>query len=249
MIGRKTAGTNFTRTFILLSFGAFLLLAVFLFIVIPRLFDMRTTQKTADANMYLKNTDAADDPLLTAVPKLKDIIAGPILSASDPALGPTDAPVTITIYTDFSCWYCGQTIALAQKLLAEFPKEVRLMHKDFPNANKAYASYQAAIAGRCAQAQDTFWDVSEQLYKNYNQLDKNKFITIAKEAGLNATQFENCLNGKATTPVITSIDDDIAEANALGIVGVPLVYVNNHELPAEVTYEELKAAVERELAQ
>jgi len=242
-----TADSAFTHTFILFSGGAFLLFVIFLFIIIPILFSTNAKQETASADMYLKNTDVSADPLLTAVPRLKDIIAGPILSAPDPALGPMDAPVAITIYTDFSCWYCGQAIVLAQKLQTEFPKEVRVMHKDFPNPNKAYASYQAAIAGRCAQAQNKFWDVSERLYENYNKLNKNTFLTIAKNAGLNVTQFENCLNDQVTPPVITSINDNIAEANALGIVGVPLVYVNSRELPAEITYEELKAAVEREL--
>ncbi|OGF28616.1 hypothetical protein A2477_00815 [Candidatus Falkowbacteria bacterium RIFOXYC2_FULL_47_12] len=245
---RITANTAYTRTFIILSLGAFLLFAVFLFVVIPLLFGTRAKQQTAAPNMYLKNTDAGADPLLTAVPQLKDIIAGPVLSAPDPAFGPADAPVSITVYTNFSCWYCGQTVALAQKVQAEFPERVRVLHKDFPNANKAYASYQAAIAGRCAQAQNKFWDVSARLYENYNELSKDTFLTIAKNAGLNVTQFENCLDAKTTPPVVPAIDDDIAEANALGIVGVPLVYVNNRELPAELTSEELKAAVERELS-
>ena len=248
-MGKKINPHNdaYARRFILMSLGAVGIFVIFLFIVIPLLFNAGGGATDVKKDIYLKNSDASNDPLLTTVPQLADIIAGPIISAADPLFGPPAAPVTITVYTDFTCWYCGQTVALAQRAQAEFSGLVRLAHKDYPNPNKAYASYQAAIAGRCAQEQDKFWEMSERLYENYDALSPDTFTALAKNLGLDITSFNQCRAGGSANSVVRKIDDNIAEANALGIAGVPLIYVNSRELPAEITYEELKAAVEREL--
>lgn len=237
---------SFPTTFIPLSLLLLLLFIVFLFIIYPLTFRRSPQQaqlKAADT-FYFNNDYNETDPLLTAVPTLDKMITGPIITGLDPSIGASDAPVNIVVYTDFTCWYCGQTIADARQIQRQFPAKVRVVHKDFPSADKTFKSYQAAIAGRCAQAQNKFWEMSNLLYQNYDNLSQVLFNSLTRELKLNQPQFEQCLTNGATTALI---NDDIKEANALRINGIPTVYVNKQEIMGKVTHEELKQAIEEEL--
>lgn len=236
---------SFQITFISLSLISLLLFVIFLFIVYPLTFGASKNDQRTDAGSFYFNKNFNDiDPLLTAVPTLDKMITGPIITGLDPSMGASDAPVNIVVYTDFTCWYCGQTVADARAVREQFPDKVKLTHKDFPAADKQYKSYQAAVAGRCAQAQNKFWEMSNLLYQNYNNLSQVLFNSLARELKLNQPQFEQCLTNGAAAALI---DDNIKEANALRINGIPTVYVNKQEIMGKVTHEELKQAVEEEL--
>jgi len=244
----KKKQDHYARNFIALSLAAFFLFFVFVFVVCPIIFHKnKPNRQNYDASPYLNKNYNNKDPLITKVPTLNDVITGPIINTDDPLLGDDNAPITITLYTNFTCFFCGDTLATIKKLQTDFSGLIKIVHKDYPNANKSFTSYQAAIAGRCAQKQNKFWEMSDELYKNFNALSEKKYLSIATQIGLNVFEFTDCLDGKITDPVVNIIDKNIAEANALGIVGVPTVYVNDHELPAEITYTELKTAVEKEL--
>jgi len=224
----------------------FMFLLLFLFVFITKLSEAKSSGLK---NLYYLNQGyKTTDPLLTAVPNLDDIITGPIITEFDPAIGPMDTKINIVIYTDFTCWYCYQAVQAAQQVQAEFAQKVRLIHKDFPNADKTYLSYQAAIAGRCAQEQNKFWEMSELLYQNYNQLSRNLFTNLAKQLNLNESRFRLCLEEKSDPAVTDLINDNIEEANALQITGIPLIYINDQQILGEASYNEIKKIIEKELA-
>lgn len=190
-------------------------------------------------------SQAAGDPLLTAVPQLEDALQGPLTSnAADPSIGPHDAAVTITIFSDFTCWYCGETTQAALAVQQRHPDTVRVIHKDFPESNKAYASYQAAIAARCAQKQGLFWEMAHKLYEHYDQLTKERITALGSDINdLEQAPFTECRAGRTNQPVTELIDDNIAEANALQLSGVPVLYLNDKAIFGHMSAEELEAAV------
>ncbi|PIT93432.1 hypothetical protein COU00_04415 [Candidatus Falkowbacteria bacterium CG10_big_fil_rev_8_21_14_0_10_43_11] len=236
----KTNNT-FQIKFISLSLVLFLLFVIFFFIVYPSTFGAgeKNNKPAGEETFYFNQNYNAADPLLTPVPTLDKIITGPIITGADPAAGLSDAKINITVYTDFTCRYCGQTVANALQAQKQFPDKVRVIHKDFPNADKTFKSYQAAVAGRCAQAQGKFWEISDLLYQNYNNLSQTLFNSLAKKLKLNQAQFEQCLKTNASALV----DDNIKEANALQISGVPTVYINEQEMMGEISYEEMKKII------
>jgi len=231
--------------FMTLSIITLFIFATLLIIAVPLVFS-KNKSDIADT-IYLNDNYTSADPLLTQIPNLEDIINGPIITATDPILGPANAPVAITIYTNFSCKYCAQVLQIAQQAQADMPGKVRIVHKDFPSKNKSYASYQAAIAGRCAQEQNAFWEMSNLLYQSHDNLNQDNFLKFARELKLNLKQFQKCLDGKTNAPTTQLIDDDIAEANALQIIGIPLLYINDYEIMGEITVEELRSVVEQKL--
>ena len=105
-------------------------------------------------------------------------------------------------------------------------------------------SFQAAIAARCAQEQNQFWPFHDLLYKNNNNLTQLKFLNFADQLGLNRAKFVKCLDNNNIRQLIK---DNIKEANALNITGIPFIYVNNQEVMGEISLEELEKIVEIKL--
>lgn len=222
--------------------GSIALLAFFAVILVGAAWITRTPIATS-AEPAFKERPAAD-PMMTAIPQLNDLLAGPLRSQADPSAGPDDAPVTLTIFSDVTCWYCGETVRAALAIQRANPETVRVVHKDFPAANKSYASYQGAIAARCAQQQGLFWELADKLYEHYDQITDERITALADDLPqLDRAKFKECRAGRIAEPVTALIDDNITEADALELPGVPAVYVNDKALFGQADAEELEAAV------
>lgn len=191
---------------------------------------------------YLKTTENSD-PLVTQAPTLKNLLAGPIISSSDPSLGNPNAKVTIIQFSDFTCSYCQKQEKILKQILADYKNKVRFIWKDYPNNDPNSISWQAALAGRCALAQNLFWPYHDLLYQN-TDLNKQKLIDLAGSAKLNSTIFKNCLDDAAPRQLVRN---NIEEADALEISGVPFLYVNDQEVVGAATYDDLKRIIEVEL--
>ncbi|MFA5318000.1 MAG: thioredoxin domain-containing protein [Patescibacteria group bacterium] len=237
---------NGSGKLIFFSLTALALFAAIIFFIMPALFESQNNllASNGEENFYLNEEFKEDDPLLTVVPNLDDMITGPIITDNDPSVGPEKAKINIVAYTDFQCSYCCQAVNEAKKIQQEMPELVKFIHKDFPSRNQDNPSFKAAVAGRCAYEQDEFWKMSDLLYQNGESINENLLLSLAKNIGLNLKKFSICLNGdKAKNYVM----DNIEEANALKIIGIPLFYINEREILGEINYDELKKIIEQEL--
>ncbi len=198
-----------------------------------------------DDKYYINDQYGVDDPYMTYNPGLEDILAGPILSDRDPMAGNTSAPVTIVEYADFQCQYCQKQEKLLKEIMDNYQNKVRVIWKDYPEADTASISYQAARAGRCASAQGAFWPYHDLLFENSSRLSSDIFSELAVSLDLDEREFGNCLAGNE---VDAMINDNIEEANALDINGVPFYYINDQELLGEADYEDFDRLVKIELS-
>ncbi len=107
-------------------------------------------------------------------------------------------------------------------MLEQYPKEVKLVHKDLPIPNHKY-SRQAALAALAAGEQKKYWEYHEKIMQNYSALGPEKFLDFAKELGLNMTAFQKSL---ADPKHEKHIDKDIQEAINAGATGTPTIFVN-----------------------
>lgn len=204
-----------------------------------------SSAKPVDQNQYFLNKSYTEnDPLITKNPGLKEMLAGPIISDNDPAQGDKFSPVNIVYFSDFECAFCHNQEQVLKKIVQDFPNQVRLIWKDYPNTDQASWSYQAAVSARCAQAQGKFWPYHDLLFELKGDDNQDKLDKAAGMAKLDPVSFKLCLEKSGPK---ASVNDNIEEANALGINGVPFIYVNDKGLMGEVSYEELKAVVESEL--
>lgn len=228
--------------FVASSLSAFVIVGIFyLYLGLVTSFVAKTDD--LGDTYYLKSDFAPSDPLLTRQPSLKDIFAGPIISSLDPSIGPAKAPVVIVEFSDFNCNYCRNQEAVIKNILSAYKEKVKLLWKDYPDNDVKSLSYQAAIAARCAHEQNKFWLFHDDLFEAEIK-DSSIFIQIAKKLKLNEAEFNNCLQSSRGRQFV---NDNIKEANALEITGVPFIYVNDQEIMGEATYDELERVVKIEL--
>ena len=247
---KLTKKPNFpTKLFVAASLAVFILFAVFFFII-----KINFTNDTAN-NQLIQQQDSTDkyylnenysegDLLITKVPNLKDMLAGPIITDLDPSLGEKNAPITIVQFSDFECNFCQEQEQILKQVINEYQGKLRLIWKDYPENDENSISFQAAIAARCAQEQNQFWPFHDLLYQNNNNLAQLKFLNFADQLGLNRAEFVRCLDNDNIKQLIKN---NIEEANALNITGIPFIYVNDQEVMGEISVEELKRIVEIEL--
>lgn len=233
-----------TTIFIIASIANFILLgSLFFFFKVKFDYDKKL-EKEMGGKYYLNNNFNDGDSLITRIPSLKDMLAGPIISDFDPALGSKKAEVNIVYFSDFKCNYCQKQENVIKQIIDNYKNEVRLIWKDYPESDIYSESFKAAIAARCAQEQGKFWQYHDLLYENENSFNKDLFISLAQEAGLKTDLFSKCLDDIETAQLIK---DNILEAQALDINGIPFIYINNQEVMGEVSYEDLEKMIKIEL--
>ncbi len=139
-----------------------------------------------------------------------------------PSKGPADAPVTLTLFTDFECSYCAQLASLLDQVHQQYPDNLRIVFKHFPLRMHRFAA-QASLAAMAAHDQGQFWPFHDRLFQNYNNLNAQKVEEIRQELGLDAEQFQARMNDPALKDLIRR---DLEEGNAAGVRGTPTVFIN-----------------------
>lgn len=182
------------------------------------------------------------DPMITRVPRLKDILAGPILSKNDPSIGKQNAPATIVVFSDFKCKYCAAQENVIKRVYERYPDQVRVIWKDYPETDVRSVSWQSALAGRCAHKQGKFWNYHDLAFSRSDKLDLAAIRKIAEEVKLDMPLFDKCLKDNN---IKNEVNDNIREADTLEINGIPFVFVNNQEFLGESSYADLAGMVER----
>jgi len=166
----------------------------------------------------------------------KPTLTAPVFKTSDPTLGEPKAENTIFIFSSFSCSYCKEQSEILNQLAGEYSKKVLIVWKDFVSFLDLKAK-TAAIAARCAQAQNSFWQYHDYLFANQESLDGDLYQTIAQKTSLNLNKFNQCLNNEEPSLLIES---DIAEANALQISTTPFLFINGQPVGGLISLEELE---------
>lgn len=164
----------------------------------------------------------------------------PASEVPDPALGPADAPVVITQFSDFGCPSCRgwHSAGIRDQILAAYPGQVRFVWKDLPMVTAL--SPKAAEAGHCASAQGQFWAYHDYLYER-GTLRGDGLTEAAVAVGLDRAEFTRCLE---SGEMAGKVSVNQSEAQRLGIRGTPGFVVNNFPLPAPPSFQQLAAIVE-----
>ncbi len=143
---------------------------------------------------------------------------------SSPAKGPDDAIVTIVEWADFQCGGCYAMKPWLELMVERFPGQVRLVFKHFPLSKhpQAKGAAQAAVA---AFNQGKFWEMYDLLFaaQETNQLGPSDLTTMAKKLKLDMDKFRTDFSSKET---IKSVEDDMKQAEDLGLDGTPYIWIN-----------------------
>ena len=111
-------------------------------------------------------------------------------------------------------------------MLEKYPKEVKLVVKQFPLSIHNYAR-KAAVAALAAEKQGKFWEMHHNLFANQKDLSDAKVESIARGLGLNIQQFNQDLKDPA---IGSLIDRDMNSAMQANVQGTPTIFVNRRLL-------------------
>jgi protein-disulfide isomerase len=135
-------------------------------------------------------------------------------------LGNANAPLVLIEFTDYQCPYCRNfSVSTLPALKTKYIDTGRLqfVSRDFPLDFHPQALI-AAHAARCAGDQGKYWEIRPILFANGSALQKDNLLAYARNLGLNAATFQQCLDKETHA---ASIQTDLSEALAVGIEGTP----------------------------
>ena len=141
-----------------------------------------------------------------------------------PERGPTDAPVTIIVFSDLECSHCASSHRRLDELQHKYPESIRLVFRHFPLDMHRRARYAAEVA-TCANQQGQFWPLVEILFVNQKQLEPANVREYADGLGLDMTRLDACLQSGAGSAAVNA---DVAEGDELGIHSTPTFFINGH---------------------
>jgi protein-disulfide isomerase len=167
------------------------------------------------------------------------------LEASDPSVGNAKAPVTIVEFSDFQCPFCLRAAPTIKQLRETYGDKVRVVWKDFPLTQIHPQAFKSAEAGHCAAEQGKFWEYHDKLFGNQQALQPDSLKQYAKEAGMDASRFDSCLD---SSKYAERVRDSVAAGSRLGVSSTPTVFVNGRMLEGAQPYEVFAAVIDEELS-
>jgi thiol-disulfide isomerase/thioredoxin len=159
-----------------------------------------------------------------------------------PSKGVLSGRVTIIEFADYECKHCKEAQPLMQALLAKYPSDVTLYFKHFPISSRN--SLNAALAAAAAQKHGKFWQFSDKIWENSEQLTPALLEGLAKEIGLD---FARWFSDVGSEEIRTHVKMDQAEARSLEIHRTPAIFINGRRYTDELDLPSLKDWIDEEL--
>lgn len=174
-------------------------------------------------------------------PVLEDPVK--ISTTGDPSKGPDNARVTIVEFSDFQCPYCSKAVAEANNVLRAFPKDVRLVFKQFPLDFHAQAEF-AAEAALAAQAQGKFWDMHDKMYAGFPDLRTNTVLRYAREIGLDLNRFTSEVGSHKYRARVQSEEQ---QGEVAGVGGTPTFFIDGKKYNGVFDLASVSPLIKKEL--
>jgi protein-disulfide isomerase len=144
-----------------------------------------------------------------------------------PAKGGETAKVTVVEFADYQCPFCGQAEGLVKQVLEAYPKEVKLVYKQFPLTTIHPQALSAAKAAVAAGRQGKYWEMHDLLFENQRQLAPEKYTEFAEQLALDVPQFQKDME---SPEVLAQINRDMQDGKAADVTGTPTLFVNGKRL-------------------
>jgi protein-disulfide isomerase len=197
--------------------------------------------KTADQiHESLVNSDLAK---LRA--QANKVLSDPVKIAINgaPYQGPEKAKITLVEFSDFQCPYCSRVIPEVEAILRAYPKDIKLVFKQFPLEIHSEAQ-QAAEASLAANAQGKFWPMHDKLFANFRKISRDNIFVWAKDSGLDMEKFKVDLQSGKFRPVV---EKDVQDGMAAGVQGTPTFFINGQRYNGLMDLASVKSILDAEL--
>ena len=185
--------------------------------------------------------------LMDASPKakrpklLEDPVSIPVAGA--PERGPDNARITLVEFSDFECPYCSVAVKEVRAIMAAYPKDIKLIYKQFPLPMHPHAP-MAAEASLAAYEQGKFWEMHDLLFANFRRLSRDNMLAWAKQIGLDVDKFKAELDsGKFRD----TVKKDESDGETAGVYGTPAFFINGKLYNGPMNLDAVRPILEAEL--
>jgi len=175
------------------------------------------------------------------------------LGSRDVILGDAKAPVTIIEYGDYQCPYCVRFFQTTEQSIRDnYVKngKVKIVFRGFQFLGAE--SELAGQAAECAKDQNNFWTYHDAIYnaeakdgsENNGNMNRDFFIGLAKNAGLDVNKFTSCYDGGKYASTVKQGTQDAA---ALGVNSTPTLFVNGQIVKGALPFDQFKTIIDAAL--
>jgi len=166
-----------------------------------------------------------------------------VTAGNSPVKGAASAPVELIEFADFECPFCLQASPTVKRVLDTYGDKIRFVYRNFPLQNHPHAR-PAAEAAQCANEQGQFWPYHDRLFAEPGKLSDAELKQAAATLGLNAPQFNKCVDDRKFQSVVET--DTQAGVNA-GVTGTPAFFINGRLLSGAQPFDAFKRIIDEEL--
>ncbi len=165
--------------------------------------------------------------------------------------GSADAPVTVTVFSDFECPACKSFATDAELAIdSEYVSKglVQFVYKHFPLPQHNPSATQGALAAECAADQGQFWPMHDYLFQEAGKAGTSTFTlsrlrSMSDALGMDTAEFSSCVSQSKYAQLVR---DNIREGQQAGVNATPTILVNGQKV--DNSYPLIKAKIDEELA-
>lgn len=153
--------------------------------------------------------------------------------SDDPiSVGPVDAPVVMVVYSDYQCPFCAAWSERTLPTLLRYTErgELRIEFRDLNvygelSVLASRAAYAAGLQGRFLEYHDRLFAGGQK--RPARQLSSGALFDLARDLGLDMTQFARDVNSNAT---ISAITNSSSEGSLTGLNSTPAFVIDGHPI-------------------
>jgi len=180
--------------------------------------------------------------------KMEDSIEKPLqpeIRADETVVGPKDAPLTLVIYSDFECPYCGRGFKNEGQIVDKYKGKIKVVFKQLPLPMHPHAmiaaQYYESIRRQSGEKAHAFHD---KVFGNQQELQKGEAFlkSAAKSVGADMGKLAKDLNSE---DVKKRIEADMEEAKKFGFEGTPGYLINGVPVAGAYPPEYFDSVIEK----
>ena len=143
-------------------------------------------------------------------------------NSDKPIKGNPSAEIKLSLFCSYQSSHCARLQPELRLLEARYGQLINMTFYDLPQAFHRYGK-SAANANLCAAEANAQWSYQAALYSDINQLNKERYLIIANQLGLDKASFTHCIDFKQYQD---RLDADLELAHQLGLGNVPVLFTN-----------------------
>jgi len=181
-------------------------------------------------------------------PGWSDVDSPVPVTSKDPMRGDRDALVTIVVFSDFQCPFCGKLEKTLDDVRAAYSSsEVRIIWKNSPLAFHAQARPAAEAAEGVFEVGGNaeFWQFHDQVFANQTSLNATNYEKWARATGTNMSTWSS---GLAKGDYTIKVSEDEMLAKTLGVTGTPTCFINGTSMVGAQPLTSFKTHIDTELS-